>query len=221
MLKPYPPPQTPAPWLGFLLGQLWPALCYSVGRNLDNLVVSGSHFGGGFSHLFFIPTIVGVSLPLPGPASHPHHCGGGSSGSRQPHSVGVSPVTGHAHHRGSLSLQKSAHSGGSLSPWLSYLAPPAWGCLLYLLRERVLLRPSPTSVGVSRLRLTIPTSVGVDLDSPSFSPSWGWIQYWPNKPHHRGSPAVLLKYTCVTFLQKKFYPQLLKPAHRKDLAPYL
>jgi hypothetical protein len=64
---------------------------------------------------------------------------------------------------------------------------------LRLLRERVLLRPSPTSVGVSRLRLTIPANVGVFPDSPSFSPSWGWIQYWPNKPHHRGSPAVLLK----------------------------
>ena len=39
-------------------------------------------------------------------------------------------------------------------------------------------------------------------------------------PHHCGSLVVLLKYTCVTFLQKKFYPQFLKPLHSNALALY-
>ena len=157
-------------------------------QHIDNLAVSGSHFGGGFSrvtaHSFSSPPWwgcvdlrlaldphppVGVRPPLPGPASHPHHCGGGSSGSRQPHSVGVSPVTGHAHHRGSLSLQKSAHSGGSLSPWLSYLAPPAWGCLAFASRSPPMWEFFLTALlshhrgGGSNTGLTNPTIVGVRL----------------------------------------------------------
>jgi hypothetical protein len=118
----------------------------------------------------------------------------------------------------------SAPQRGGFSCYRS--CPPSW--------ESVPTKISPFRWEfVALAQLASPTSVGVFPIDPDCPTPWesiarigqphqrGGKSYVAKYPHHRGSLSVLLKYTCVTFFQKKFYPQLFKPAHRKGLAPYL
>jgi hypothetical protein len=140
------------------------------------------------SAFLFIPALVGVCQFAVNSCTPPR--GGPSAIARAPPAwAWVKPVPP-AHQRGGFSCYRSCPPSWESVP--TKISPFRW--------ESVTLAqlPSPTSVGVSRLRLTIPANVGVFPDSPSFSPSWGWIQYWPNKPH----PVGVYMY----YLNKPMYP---------------
>jgi hypothetical protein len=175
-----------------------------------------------------LPTPVGVSR-LKKPikalfvvAYHPHFGGGFSRVTA--HSFSSPPWWGSV----DLRLAHAPHPRGSLSAIAraSKPSPPWW--------ESVPTKISPFRWEfVALAQLASPTSVGVFPIDPDCPTPWesiarigqphqrGGKSYVAKYPHHRGSLSVLLKYTCVTFFQKKFYPQLFKPAHRKGLAPYL
>jgi hypothetical protein len=199
----------------------------------------GSHFGGGFSY---------PRQGLNGAWQTPPHFGGGFSRVTA-HSFSSPPWWGcvdlrltHAPHpRGSLSAIARA----------SLLAPPLWGWVKRIPSapqrggfscyrscppswESVPTKISPFRwESVALAQLASPTSVGVFPIDPACPTLWesiarigqphqrGGVSPSPHDPRQCGSLSVLLKYTCVTFFQKKFYPQLFKPAHRKGLAPYL
>jgi hypothetical protein len=160
----------------------WVVLCYSVGRNLDNLVVGdgGSHFGGGFSLL--------QPSPLAVSSQTPPHFGGGFSRVTA-HSFSSPPWWGCVDLR--LALDPHPPRGGfsgsfSAIARASLLAPPLWGWV-----KRIPSAPQrggfscyrPTIVGVCPYKnQPIPVGVRRPGSATIAPPAWGCLAFASRSP---------------------------------------